>query len=159
MHCAALQCRAACKASADHKQNTTVTRNNFARRSCKHTAISICLLRRQHLFRLRARQRSALAKTKGSLSFRPAHPRPKRIEHLPVLRPLCGFDKNEIIERSKQIGTYDTSILPYEDCCTVFLPKHPVTKPKLADVLAEEAKLDVAALVDEALATTEVIKL
>ena len=85
MHCAALQCRVARKASADHKQNTTVTRNNFARRSCKHTAISICLLRRQHLFRLRARQRSALAKTKGSLSFRPAHPRPKRLEHLPVL--------------------------------------------------------------------------
>lgn len=81
------------------------------------------------------------------------------ISEMPVLRPLCGFDKNEIIERSKQIGTYDISIQPYEDCCTVFLPKHPVTKPKLADVLAEEAKLDVAALVDEALATTEVIKL
>ena len=81
------------------------------------------------------------------------------ISVMPVLRPLCGFDKNEIIERSKQIGTYDISIQPYEDCCTVFLPKHPVTKPKLADVLAEEAKLDVAALVDEALATTEVIKL
>lgn len=81
------------------------------------------------------------------------------ISEMPVLRPLCGFDKNEIIERSKQIGTYDISIQPYEDCCTVFLPKHPVTKPKLADVLAEEAKLDVGALVDEALATTEVIKL
>lgn len=81
------------------------------------------------------------------------------ISEMPVLRPLCGFDKNEIIERSKQIGTYDISIQPYEDCCTVFLPKHPVTKPKLADVLAEEAKLDVATLVDEALATTEVIKL
>ncbi len=81
------------------------------------------------------------------------------ISEMPVLRPLCGFDKNEIIERSKQIGTYDISIQPYEDCCTVFLPKHPVTKPKLVNVLAEEAKLDVATLVDEALATTEVIKL
>ena len=77
------------------------------------------------------------------------------IERLPVLRPLCGFDKNEIIERSKDIGTYDISILPYEDCCTVFLPKHPVTRPKMEDVLSEEAKLDVQALVAEALSTLE----
>ncbi len=80
------------------------------------------------------------------------------IERLPVLRPLCGFDKNEIIERSKDIGTYDISILPYEDCCTVFLPKHPVTRPKMEDVLSEEAKLDVQALVAEALSTLEIIK-
>lgn len=80
------------------------------------------------------------------------------IERLPVLRPLCGFDKNEIIERSKDIGTYDISILPYEDCCTVFLPKHPVTRPKMEDVLSEEAKLDVQALVSEALSTLELIK-
>ena len=75
------------------------------------------------------------------------------IERLPVLRPLCGFDKNEIIERSKDIGTYDISILPYEDCCTVFLPKHPVTRPKMEDVLSEEAKLDVDALGAGALST------
>lgn len=81
------------------------------------------------------------------------------IEHLPVLRPLCGFDKNEIIDRSKEIGTYETSIQPYEDCCTVFLPKHPVTRPKLSDVLAEESKLDVQALVDEAMSTLEIVKL
>ena len=80
------------------------------------------------------------------------------IESLPVLRPLCGFDKNEIIDRSKDIGTYDISIQPYEDCCTVFLPKHPVTKPKMADILAEEAKLDVNALVGEAMGTLEVVK-
>ena len=81
------------------------------------------------------------------------------IDHLPVLRPLCGFDKNEIIDRSKQIGTYETSIQPYEDCCTVFLPKHPVTRPKLSDVLAEESKLDVQALVNEAMSTLEIVKL
>ena len=81
------------------------------------------------------------------------------IEHLPVLRPLCGFDKNEIIDRSKEIGTYETSIQPYEDCCTVFLPKHPVTRPKLSDVLAEESKLDVQALVNEAMSTLEIVKL
>ncbi len=81
------------------------------------------------------------------------------IESLPVLRPLCGFDKNEIIERSKAIGAYETSIEPYEDCCTVFLPKHPVTRPKLSDVLNEEGKLDVTALIEEALGSVEVINI
>lgn len=79
------------------------------------------------------------------------------IESLPVLRPLCGFDKNEIIERSKSMGAYEISILPYEDCCTVFLPKHPVIKPKLADVIKEEEKLDVNALIEKALESVEII--
>lgn len=78
------------------------------------------------------------------------------VEKLPVLRPLCGFDKNEIIERSRNIDTYDISIRPYEDCCTVFLPDYPIIKPKLADVLAEEAKLDVQGLLDEAFASIEI---
>lgn len=68
----------------------------------------------------------------------------------PVLRPLIGFDKQEIITLARKIGTFDTSILPYEDCCTVFTPKHPKTKPVLSDVLAAEAVLDVEALVQEA---------
>ena len=80
------------------------------------------------------------------------------IGKLPVLRPLCGFDKDEIIERSRAIGTYTTSIEPYEDCCTVFLPEHPVTRPKLAEIEAEESKLNVALLIDEALSNIEVIK-
>ena len=78
------------------------------------------------------------------------------VEKLPVLRPLCGFDKNEIIERSRDIGAYDISIRPYEDCCTVFLPDYPIIKPKLADVLAEESKLDVEGLIKEAFASIEV---
>ncbi len=76
---------------------------------------------------------------------------------LPVLRPLIGFDKDEIIDRAKQIGTYETSILPYEDCCTVFLPEHPATRPKLSFTEEEERKLDVAALIEEAMATAEKI--
>lgn len=80
------------------------------------------------------------------------------VESMPVLRPLCGFDKNEIIERSREIGAYDVSIRPYEDCCTVFLPDYPIIKPKLADVLAEEAKLNVEELLEEAFATLEVTK-
>lgn len=81
------------------------------------------------------------------------------VEKLPILRPLCGFDKNEIIERSRAMGAYEISIRPYEDCCTVFLPRHPVIRPKMEDILAEEAKLDVEALIDEALASTETVKL
>ena len=81
------------------------------------------------------------------------------VESLPVLRPLCGFDKDEIIERSKQIGAYEISIQPYEDCCTVFLPKHPVIKPTLKSVLEEEAKLDIEALLKEAMSTLETITL
>ena len=81
------------------------------------------------------------------------------VESLPVLRPLCGFDKDEIIERSRQIGAYEISIQPYEDCCTVFLPKHPVIKPTLRSVLEEEAKLDVEALLKEAMSTLETISL
>ena len=70
---------------------------------------------------------------------------------IPVLRPLIGMDKVEIIRMAREIGTYDTSILPYEDCCTVFTPRHPCTRPKLEDVRAAEAALDVDALVAEAL--------
>lgn len=81
------------------------------------------------------------------------------IETLPVLRPLCGFDKDEIIERSRAMGAYEISIQPYEDCCTVFLPKHPIIKPTLESVLAEESKLDVEALIEESLSTLEVMDL
>ena len=71
---------------------------------------------------------------------------------IPVLRPLIGMDKVEIIRMAREIGTYDTSILPYEDCCTVFTPRHPCTRPKLEDVRAAEAALDVDALVADAMA-------
>ena len=70
---------------------------------------------------------------------------------LPVFRPCIGLDKEEIIQIARKIGTFETSIQPYEDCCTVFTPKHPRTRPELAKVLTEEAKLDFEALVQEAL--------
>lgn len=81
------------------------------------------------------------------------------VGNLPVLRPLCGFDKDEIIERSKMIGAFGISIQPYEDCCTVFLPKHPVTKPQMKVILEEESKLNVEALMDEALASEQILNL
>ena len=81
------------------------------------------------------------------------------VKKLPVLRPLVGFDKNEIIEKSKAMEAYETSIQPFEDCCTVFLPKYPAIRPKLDYIEAEEAKLDVYGLIEEALATLEKIEL
>ena len=78
---------------------------------------------------------------------------------MPVLQPLIGMDKEEIVTLARRIGTFETSILPYEDCCTVFTPKHPRTHPKLKDVEAAEAALDIEALVDEAVRGIERIRL
>ena len=77
----------------------------------------------------------------------------------PVFRPCIGMDKQEIVDISEKINTYETSILPYEDCCTTFVAKHPVTKPKLADIEASETLLadDIDRLVQEALDTEEVM--
>jgi len=74
---------------------------------------------------------------------------------LPVFRPLIGCDKLEITEQAIRIGTYETSILPYEDCCTVFTPRHPTTKPKVEQLIEAEQALDTEALVAEAVANTE----
>ena len=68
----------------------------------------------------------------------------------PILQPLVGMDKEEIVQIARKIGTFETSILPYEDCCTVFTPRHPRTKPRLEDVEQAESALDIAALVREA---------
>ncbi len=77
----------------------------------------------------------------------------------PVFRPCIGMDKQEIVDISEKINTYETSILPYEDCCTTFVAKHPVTKPKLADIEVSETLLadDIDRLVQEALDTEEVM--
>jgi thiamine biosynthesis protein ThiI len=69
----------------------------------------------------------------------------------PILRPLIGFDKVEIIDIAKDIETYETSILPYEDCCTLFLPKHPVTRPKLKNIEKSEENIDIEKLVEKAI--------
>ena len=78
---------------------------------------------------------------------------------LPVLRPLIGMDKEEIVRIARHVGTFDTSILPYEDCCTVFTPRHPKTKPNLEEVREYEAALDIDALCDKALVGREMIRL
>lgn len=76
---------------------------------------------------------------------------------MPVMRPLIALDKVDIIQKAKDIGTFETSIMPYEDCCTVFLPKHPATRPKLEKILESESKLDVDALVEAAVEKMEII--
>ena len=78
---------------------------------------------------------------------------------LPVLRPVVGMDKEEIVRIARRIGTFETSILPYEDCCTVFTPKHPKTRPQVADLEEAEQALDVGALVAEAVAGIERVML
>ena len=79
------------------------------------------------------------------------------VVNMPVFRPLIGMDKTEIMAIAQKIDTFETSILPYEDCCTVFTPRHPVTKPKLSTMPDAERRLDVDALVDEAVAATEMV--
>ena len=79
----------------------------------------------------------------------------RAVTSMPVIQPLIGFDKEEIVRLARKIGTFETSILPYEDCCTVFTPRHPRTKPRLEDVERVESVLDVAALVEEAVKNTE----
>ena len=75
------------------------------------------------------------------------------VVNIPVFRPCIGLDKNEIVIQARHYGTFETSILPFEDCCTVFTPRHPKTKPTLEAVMNELQKVDFAALVDEAYAT------
>ena len=75
---------------------------------------------------------------------------------MPVLRPLIGMDKSEIVEISRKIDTYELSILPYEDCCTVFTPKHPKTRPSVEEVTAAQEDFDFAPLIQEAMEGTEV---
>ena len=83
------------------------------------------------------------------------------VKEVPVYRPLIGMDKQEIIEMSQKIGTYETSILPYEDCCTIFVAKHPVTKPTLEQITESEKKLEgiIEPLYEEALNGAEIVYL
>ena len=80
---------------------------------------------------------------------------------LPVLRPLIAFDKQDIVEISEKIGTYETSILPYEDCCTIFVAKHPVTNPSRPVIQKHEHKLDdvIEELLAKAYETDEIVEI
>jgi thiamine biosynthesis protein ThiI len=79
----------------------------------------------------------------------------EEVTKMPILRPLIGMDKEEIIQIAKKIGTYDISILPQEDCCTLFIPRHPATKSDVKTIKEMEKKLDVRGMVNKALKETE----
>lgn len=79
--------------------------------------------------------------------------------NMPVFRPLIGMDKNEVIEIARKINTFETSILPYEDCCTVFVAKHPKTRPQLEKILLSESKMDITEMMEKAIRDTEVIRI
>ena len=81
------------------------------------------------------------------------------VTNVPVIRPVACLDKLEIISISKKIGTYETSILPYEDCCTIFLPKHPVINPSINKSIEYENSFDYNSLIEEAINTREIIKI
>lgn len=81
------------------------------------------------------------------------------VVNIPVLRPLVGMDKEDIMAVAKRIGTFETSILPYEDCCTVFLPKYPKIRPLKGEAEKLEEALDIEGLLEDALSKTETVKI
>ena len=81
------------------------------------------------------------------------------VSNLPILRPLAGMNKENIVNRAKEIGTYDISILPYEDCCSFFVPPHPETKAKMNEINKLNSKLDLADLVNQAIKDIEEINI
>ena len=127
----------------------TLIMRRFMMRLAEHVAVMNgckALVTGENLGQVASQTMEALAVTEDACS-------------LPVLRPLIGMDKTEIIDRARRIGTFETSILPYEDCCTVFTPRHPKTKPRLEDVVEAESALDIEALVAEAAANTERVRI
>lgn len=81
------------------------------------------------------------------------------VVQMPVFRPLIGMDKNDIVDIAKKIGTFETSILPYEDCCTIFLPKRPETKPRIEKLLLSEKKINGEELIEKAIESKEIIEI
>ena len=79
------------------------------------------------------------------------------VTNMPVIRPVACMDKLEIIDISNTIGTYETSILPYEDCCTIFVPKHPIINPKIEKCLEYETRFDYESLINECINNIEVV--
>ena len=129
------------------EEETTILVRRFMMRIAERIAMQkdcMMLITGENLGQVASQTAEALVVTDASVN-------------LPVMRPLIAMDKVDIMEKAQEIGTFETSIQPYEDCCTVFLPKHPTTKPKLEKILASESKLDVEALVEAAVEAKETI--
>ena len=131
------------------EEETTILVRRFMMRIAERIALDtgcMMLITGENLGQVASQTAEALVVTDASVS-------------LPVMRPLIAMDKVDIMEKAQEIGTFETSILPYEDCCTVFLPKHPTTKPKLERILESESKLDVEALVEAAVKSQEIVNI
>ena len=131
------------------EEETTILVRRFMMRIAQELAkASDCnmLITGENLGQVASQTAEALVVTDASVS-------------MPVMRPLIGMDKVDIMDLAREIGTYEKSIEPYEDCCTVFLPKHPSTKPRLERILASESKLDCEKLIEEAVAAEEIIEI
>ena len=131
------------------EEETTILVRRFmmriAERIAKDTGCQM-LITGENLGQVASQTAEALVVTDASVS-------------LPVMRPLIAMDKVDIMAKAEEIGTFETSIQPYEDCCTVFLPKHPTTKPKLERILESESKLDCEALIEAAIAAQEIVNI
>ena len=131
------------------EEETTILVRRFmmriAERVAKDTGCQM-LITGENLGQVASQTAEALVVTDASVS-------------LPVMRPLIAMDKVDIMAKAEEIGTFETSIQPYEDCCTVFLPKHPTTKPKLERILESERKLDCEALIEAAIKAQEIVNI
>lgn len=131
------------------EDETTILVRRFMMRIAEKIAVkqnALMLVTGENLGQVASQTAEALVVTDQSVS-------------MPVMRPLIGMDKVEIMDMARRIGTYEKSIEPYEDCCTVFLPKHPVTKPRLEKILKSESKLDVEKLVEMAVDSAEQVEI
>lgn len=131
------------------EEETTILVRRFMMRIAEKIALQtkcMMLITGENLGQVASQTAEALVVTDASVT-------------LPVMRPLIALDKVDIIEKAKEIETFETSIEPYEDCCTVFLPKHPLTKPKLDRIIKSEEALDVEALIEAALASKEEVNI
>ncbi|MFZ5989021.1 MAG: tRNA uracil 4-sulfurtransferase ThiI [Bacillota bacterium] len=133
---------------------------------CPHDQMTIIMRRVMMIIAERiAQKRGALAlvtgESVGQVASQTMHSLAvtNAVVDMPVFRPLIGMDKNEVIEIARRIGTFETSILPYEDCCTVFVAKHPNTKPQLDKILLSESRTNMEELIDKAIDNTEVLTL
>lgn len=131
------------------EEETTILVRRFmmriAERIAKETGCMM-LITGENLGQVASQTAEALVVTDASVS-------------MPVMRPLIAMDKVDIMDKAQEIGTFETSIQPYEDCCTVFLPKHPTTKPKLERILESESKLDVEGLIEAAVKSQEIVNI
>lgn len=131
------------------EEETTILVRRFMMRIAERIAESnkaMMLITGENLGQVASQTAEALVVTDSAVS-------------MPVMRPLIAMDKTDIMDKAQEIGTFETSIQPYEDCCTVFLPKHPTTKPKLERILESESKLDVEALVEAAVNAQEIVNI